>query len=195
MCSFTVLGLFSGPSGRCVVSGIPVRFMRAPSHVLVILLCSAFGAFLLHACLVFFPPSFSFSFRFIFVIFRCYLLSSFCTGLPVSVWRVLGRGLDLTGGACGWVSGRVSVWVVLPSWGWVGSTSRPKFLGAQPPFATLALTYSKHECIDFLDMHIKYEIESFYLYFLFQGSRGAAGERGGPGARVGILSDWIHFLF
>ena len=85
------------------------RFVRAPSHVLVVLLCSAFAALQFYRFFSAFLP--------LPPLPIALLGRVFSAGLLVSVWRVMGLGLGLAGGARGWVAGRAGLWGVLPGFG------------------------------------------------------------------------------
>ena len=48
---------------------------------------------------------------------------------------MLGLGLSMVGGACGWVAGRAGFFYL----GLVSAAPAQRFLGTQPPYATQAL--------------------------------------------------------
>ena len=67
------------------------------------------------------------------------LLSLYLHWTLCSVWRVLGLGLGVAGGASGWVAGRARFWGVLATWVTGQHFQPPRFSGTQPPCATQAL--------------------------------------------------------
>ena len=92
-------------------------FVHAPSHVLMVLLSSAFGA-LSCMCLPVFPlpPLPVGESQGLSLVFFFPLTSLFSVTVPD-----LGSGV--AGGARGWVVGRAGLWGVPPTWVWVGGTS------------------------------------------------------------------------
>ena len=90
-----------------VSGGLKLGAMRAPLHVLVVLLCSAYRAFSCSLLFQGFPPLSR-----PFILYFLYsLLYRFSTVLPVQCDGCQGRDWVFSGGWDGWVASRAGSWV------------------------------------------------------------------------------------